>query len=134
MANLVAVEAGALLGASSGQATYTAPTTPIKVALVTVTGTATAAGTEVTNSGGSTYSRQTITFAAPNTTSSPATIASNVSLTYTNMPAATITGVDEYDSAGTPVRRWFGALQSSKTTNSGDTLTIASGAYTKTLG
>ena len=131
MANLVAVEAGAILAASSGQAAYTAPTTPVKVALTSTVGTATAAGTEV--SGGS-YARQTITFAAPVTSASPATIASNVALTYSNMPAVTVTGVDEYDSASTPVRRWTGALSANKTTNAGDTLTIASGSYTKSLG
>jgi hypothetical protein len=126
MANLVTVEANALLGASSGQAAYTNPTSPIRVALVTVTGTATAAGTEV--SGGS-YSRQTITFAAP----SGGSISSNVALTYSNMPACTVTGVDEWDSAGTPLRRWFGNLSASKTVNAGDTFSIASGSYTKTL-
>jgi len=126
MANLVTVEANALLGASSGQAAYTNPTAPIKVALVTATGTATAAGTEVT---GGSYARQTITFAAP----AGGSISSNVALTYTNMPACTVTGVDEYDSAGTPVRRWFGALSASKTVNAGDTFSIASGSYTKTL-
>jgi len=126
MANLVTVEANGLLNATSGQAAYTAPTTPIKVALVTATGTATAAGTEV--SGGS-YARQTITFAA----ASAGSISSNVALTYTNMPACTVTGVDEWDSAGTPIRRWFGALSASKTVNAGDTFSIASGSYTKTL-
>lgn len=131
MANLVAVEAGALLAASCAQTAYTAPTTPIKVALVSATGSATAAGTEIT---GGSYARQTVTFAAAVTTASPATIASNVALTYSNMPAVTVTGVDEYDSAATPVRRWFGALSASKTTNAGDTLTIASGSYTKNLG
>jgi hypothetical protein len=126
MANLVTVEANALLGGSSGQAAYAAPATPIKVALVTATGTATAAGTEVT---GGSYARQTITFAA----ASGGSISSNVALTYTNMPACTVTGVDEYDSAATPVRRWFGALSASKTVNAGDTFSIASGSYTKTL-
>jgi hypothetical protein len=126
MANLVTVEANAMLGASSGQAAYVAPVAPIKVALVTATGTATAAGTEVT---GGSYARQTITFAA----ASGGSISSNVALTYTNMPACTVTGVDEYDSAGTPVRRWFGALSASKTVNAGDTFSIASGSYTKTL-
>lgn len=129
MANLVTVEANAILAASSGQAAYTAPTAPIKVALVTTTGTATAAGTEVVNAGGSTYARQTITFAAP----SGGSISSNVALTYATMPACTVTGVDEYDSAGTPVRRWFGNLSASKTVNQGDTFSIASGSYTKTL-
>ena len=126
MANLVTVEANAILEASSGKTSYPNPTTPIKVALVTATGSASAAGTEVT---GGSYARQTVTFAA----ASAGAIASNVALTYTNMPAATVTGVDEFDSAGTPVRRWFGALTASKTTNAGDTLTIASGSYSKTL-
>lgn len=126
MANLVTTEANAILNASSGQASYTNPTTPIKVALVTATGTAAAPGTEVT---GGSYSRQTITFAA----ASGGSISSNVALTYTNMPATTITGVDEYDSAATPVRRWFGNLSASKTVNAGDTFSIASGSYSKNL-
>src|SRR5215469_3516601 len=126
MANLVTVEANGILNASSGQATYTNPTTPIKVALVTATGTATTAGTEVT---GGSYARQTITFAA----ASGGSISSNVALTYTKMPACTVTGVDEWDSAGTPIRRWFGNLSASKTVNAGDTFSIASGSYTKTL-
>ena len=126
MANLVTVEANALLAASSGQAAYPAVTSPVKVALATATGTASAAGTEV--SGGS-YARQTITFAA----ATGGSISSNVALTYTNMPACTVTGVDEYDSAGTPIRRWFGNLSASKTVNAGDTFSIASGSYTKTL-
>lgn len=129
MSNLVQAEAHAILEASSGKTTYTNPTTPIKIRLTTTSPTATAAGTEVTNSGGSTYSSQTITFASAASNA----IASNVALTYNNMPAATIVGVDEYDSAGTPIRRWFGNLTSSKTTNLGDTLTIGSGSYTKNL-
>lgn len=127
MANVVQVEANALLAASSGQAAYTAPTAPVKVALDTVNGTTTAAGTEVT---GGSYARQSITYAAP----SGESIASNAALTYTSMPACTVTGVDEFDSAGTPVRRWTGALTASKTVNAGDTFTIASGSYSKTLG
>jgi hypothetical protein len=129
MANLVTVEANAILEASSGKTSYPNPTGPIKVALDTATGTASAAGTEVT---GGSYARQTITFAA----AAAGAIASNVALTYTNMPAeggSGVTGVDEFDSTGTPIRRWFGALTASKTTNAGDTFTIASGSYTKTL-
>lgn len=126
MSNVVTVEANAILEASSGKTAYPNPTSPVKVALVTATGSASAAGTEVT---GGSYARQTITFAA----ASAGSIASNVAQTYTNMPAATVTGVDEYDSAATPIRRWFGNLSTPKTTNAGDTLTIASGSYTKTL-
>ncbi len=126
MANLVQVEADAILNASSGTAAYTAPTTPIKVALVTALGTATAAGTEVT---GGSYARQTLTMAA----AAAGSASSNAALTYTGMPACTVVGVDEYDSAATPVRRWFGSLTASKTVNAGDTLSIAIGQYTKTL-
>jgi hypothetical protein len=126
MANLVSVEANAILGASSGQANYVNPTLPIKVALVTATGTATAPGTEVTGGG---YARQNITFAP----AAGQVISSNVALTYTNMPACTVTGVDEYDSAATPIRRWFGNLSAPKTVNAGDTFSIASGSYSKTL-
>lgn len=130
MGNIVQAEANAVLAGSSGQAAYTNPTTPIKVALVTVIGTATAPGTKVT---GGSYADQTATFAAP----SAGSIATNVALTYTNMPAESgggVVGVDEYDSAGTPVRRWFAPFTVAKTTNAGDTFTVASGAYSKTLG
>lgn len=127
MSNLVTAEANALLEASSAKTAYTNPTTPIKIALTTTTPTASAAGTEVT---GGSYARQTQTYAA----ASAGSIASNVALTYAGMPVATVVGVDEYDSAGTPVRRWFGTLTTPKTTNAGDTLTIGSGSYTKTLG
>lgn len=126
MANLVTVEANALLAASSGQTPYPPVTTPVMVALVTATGSASAPGTEVT---GGSYARQPITFAAP----AGGAISSNVALTYTNMPACTVTGVDEYSSAATPIRRWFGNLSAPKTCNAGDTFSIASGSYTKTL-
>jgi hypothetical protein len=130
-ANIVRVEAAAILNATFAEAAYTDPTTPIKVAMDSAVGSDTAAGTEI--SGGS-YARQTLTMAAASTGSYPTSIASNVALTYTNMPAVTVTSVDIFDSAGTPIRRWFGALTSSKTTNAGDTLTIASGSLTATLG
>ena len=126
MAALVTVEADALLDATSGEAAYTAPTTPIKVALDTAVGSATAAGTEV--AGGS-YARQTATFSA----AASGSITTSAALTYTGMPACTVTAVDEWDSAGTPVRRWWGLLTASKTVNAGDTFSIAAGSYTKAL-
>jgi hypothetical protein len=123
MVALVTVEANAILNASVAGVAYTAPTTPVKIALITTAtpSTATAAGSEV--SGGS-YARQSGAFAAP----SGAAIATNAALTYTNMPAVTsVAGIEHWDSAGTPVRRWFGLLTASKITNSGDTFSIASG-------
>jgi hypothetical protein len=130
MANLTTTEANNILEASSGKTVFTAVSGGVgtqKVALETSTGTAAAAGTEVTGGAGP-YARQTITFAA----ASAGAIASNLLLTYSGMPACTVTYVSEYDANGT-TRRWFGALTASKTVNAGDTFTIASGSYTKTL-
>jgi hypothetical protein len=124
--NIVQAEASRLLDASLGTATFTAPTGPMKLALASTTGTNTTAGTEI--SGGS-YGRATITFAA----ASAGSAATNAVITYSNMPAVTVTGVDIYDSNGTPRRAWWGALTASKTTASGDSLSFASGAITATI-
>lgn len=126
MANLVAAEADRMLNASLNGTTYTLPTTPMKLALNTAVGTATAAGTEVT---GGSYARQTIAFG----TSAGSGIANTGAVTYTSMPAATVTSVDIFDSNGTPRRCWFGNLAASKTTASGDTLSFAIGAVTIAL-
>ncbi len=115
--NLVAAEANRLLDASFAVASYTAPTGPMKLALATVTGTPTTAGTEVT---GGSYARQTITMGS----ASGASCSNTNSISFTAMPAATVTGIDIYDSAGTPRRAWVGALTSSKTVGSGDTLSF----------
>lgn len=122
---LVQSVAAALANASMGGTAFSAPSTPMKVALTTSVGSVTAAGTEV--SGGS-YARQSLSIstqvgAAPGSNSAP--------LTYTNMPALGspgVQGVDVYDSAGT--RHWTGALAVAKTTNAGDGFTIATGALT----
>jgi hypothetical protein len=105
---------------------YKPPFGPIKVALNTAVGSASAAGTECV---GGSYARQAVYFSVAAANAN----ASNVALTYTSMPVATITSVDEFDTAGTPIRRWWGNLTASKTTNSGDTFSIASGSYSKTL-
>jgi hypothetical protein len=113
--------------------TATAPTAltmPAKVQLTTTIGTATALGTVV--SGGS-YTDQTIA-AAGWTASSGASAASNSgALTYSGMPAIGspgVQGVNLIDSTGTPVNLASGALSAAKTTNSGDTVTIAAAALT----
>jgi hypothetical protein len=105
---------------------YKLPIGPIKVALNTAVGSASAAGTET--AGGS-YARQPLYMSV----AAAESITSNTALTYTNMPAATITSIDEFDSAGTPIRRWWGNLSASKTTNAGDTFSIASSSYSKSL-
>ena len=104
----------------------TAPTTPIKVALVTANGSDTAAGTEVTGGG---YARQTLTVPA----SVGGATSNSADLVWTNMPAATVVGVEVWDSAGTPVRLWYGALTASRTVAAGDELRLTAGALTFAL-
>lgn len=100
--------------------TSTAPTAPLKVALVTANGTDTAAGTEVT---GGTYARQTLTVGA----ASAGATSNSADLVFAGMPAATVVGVEIWDSAGTPVRLWYAALADSRTVAAGDDLRILAG-------
>ena len=120
-----------LLDGSLATAAFVASTAPIRCRLMTANGTATANGTELATSGGYTSGTgaPSITFAA----ASAGSAASNTAVSVTSMPAATVVGVELWDSAGTPVRKWWGALTASKTTNAGDTLTIISGALTCAL-
>jgi hypothetical protein len=120
-------EAARLLDASNGTTTFTAPTTPMKIAVNTAVGSATAAGTEAT---GGSYARQSVTWTSAS--GNPATSSNSNAQTYTNMPAGTMTSVDEFDSNGTPRRSWWGTLTANKTTNVGDTLSFAIGALVKT--
>lgn len=126
MTNIVQVEQNNLLNGWLGISTYTAVTGAMKVALVTATGSATAAGTEVV---GGSYARQTVVFSAP----VAGATSNNATINFTSMPATTVTGIDIYDSAGSPVRRAFGALAASKTTSAGDTLSFAAGAIQASL-
>lgn len=134
-------EAIKLLGAKWGKVAYSAPTTPILCRLMSSNGTSTSNGTVVANAGGSTYTAQDVSAATPATTSAAvaeatsggARVTSNAAITFTNMPALTVVGVELWDSAGTPRRTTFGALTVSKTTALGDSLTISSGSLTDTL-
>jgi hypothetical protein len=124
MAVLDTAEANRLLEAIVGRTAYTATVGPLKMRLTTVTGTDAAAGTEVT---GGSY----IAGGQPVTTWNAAAsraITNSTALSYTGMPASTVTGVDFYDQAGTPVRKLYGNLGASKTVAAGDTLSFASGA------
>lgn len=114
-----------LLDALVGTASYTV-TTPIQLALMTANGSDSAAGTEVT---GGSYARQTIAFGS----ASGGQIANNAVINFTGMPAATVVGIEIYDSAGTPKRLAYGALTANKTTASGDTLQFASSSITLSL-
>lgn len=118
MAGMTQARAAAVLDSEIGSS----PT----VALLTTTGTATAAGTEVT---GGSYSRQTATMASA-TTATPSVKANSAAVNYTNMPAVTVTGVDVYNGA---TRCFWGGLTTSRTTLAGDTLTFAISALSATL-
>src|SRR4051812_33642645 len=103
--------------------TATRPTaTTLKLRLMTANGSDSAAGTELGTSGGYTAGGATVVFG---TAASGGSIATTADVTWTNMPATTIVGVEIWDTAGTPVRLAYGALSANKTTNSGDTFTIA---------
>lgn len=104
----------------------TAPTTPLKVALVTANGSDTAAGTEV--AGGS-YARKNLTVAA----AVNGATSNSADLVWTGMPAATVVGVEVWDNAGTPVRLWYGPLAASRTVASGDELRIPAASLTFSL-
>lgn len=122
-----------LTDASLGTAAFVATTTPLKARLMSANGSGSTNGTEVANSGGSTYASQTATFAATNTSF---TAVSNAALTFAGMPAVAspgVQGIELWDSAGTPKRKWWGPLAASVITNLGDTVSIASGSLNVVL-
>ena len=115
-----------IVDASLATAAFTASTAPIRCRLMTANGSGTAAGTELTTGGGYTpgTGAPSVTFNAASTATGQATSSSAV--TVSNMPSATITGVELWDSAGTPIRKWYGALSGgNKVVAAGDTFTIA---------
>lgn len=126
MGALTTVTANLLVDHVNGVTPFTAPTTPLKLKLMTVIGSAASAGTEV--SGGS-YAAASITMGA----SSAGSAANTNAITFTNMPVCTVVAVEIWDSNGTPTRRWWGAVTTSKTYAVGDNATIAIGAITTAL-
>lgn len=137
MGNIVTVEANALLSSSVKGTAYTAATTPINLALITDTPpdpTATTAGVEVTNTGGSTYARQSTSGTFWGTASGGTITNSAGTVSFTGMPACTIKSIELWDSTvSTPIRRWFGALTLPKVVNAGDTVTFATSSISITL-
>lgn len=106
MTALVQTQAAALLKASLGVASLTAFSGSAKIRLTTTTPTATTAGTELTGSGYTTGG-STIVF---NTTSTNSTTGPTSTISWTNSSGSTwsIVGLEIWDSAGTPVRWWYG--------------------------
>lgn len=110
-------------------------TGPVKVRLMTANGTDNAAGTELATSGGYTAGGSAITMGAStnNGASNGSQVTTTASVSWSNMPAATIVGIEVWDASATPQRLAYGALSASKTTNSGDTFTLTAGQVTLTL-
>lgn len=106
-------------------------TAPIKVRFMTANGNATTAGTELT-SGGSYVAGTGQSIGANWAATSGGSQATNAIVSQTNMPAATIVGIELWDSNGTPKRTEWGSI-TSKTTVAGDTLSFASGAITSAI-
>lgn len=129
--NLTDVAEARVLNWLTGNTT-TAPVLPLMVRLMTANGSDTAPGTEVVNAGGSAYAPQAGAFSV----ASPGVAPSNTAdIVFTNMPAVGspgVVGVEVWDSAGTPVRWWWGPATAAKTTNLGDPLKILAGALVLT--
>lgn len=123
MSGLTTATWNAVIDDQVGTAARTAPTTPMKLRLYTVVGTATAAGTEATG-----YTAQTITFSA----ASGAATSNSAAITVPITASQTIVALEVWDSAGTPVRKLWGALTTSRAVVSGDSLAFAIGAITFT--
>jgi hypothetical protein len=109
-------------------------TYPILVRLMTANGTATANGTELTTGGSYTAAGTGITTGpgANWAAASAGSQATNAICSQTNMPAATIVGIELWDSTATKIRTEWGSM-TSKTTSAGDTLSFASGAISSAL-
>jgi hypothetical protein len=121
MGALTTVTANLIVDHVNGVAAFTEPTTPLKLKLMTVIGSAASAG--------GSYAAASITMGS----SSAGSAANTNAITFTNMPACTVVAVEIWDSNGTPTRRWWGAVTTSKTYASGDNATIAIGAITTAL-
>lgn len=113
---------GKLLDHVLKNTSYTSPAT-IYLALFTSNPTDANTGTEVT---GGSYARQTITFAA----ASNGTSATNANVSFSAMPATTVTYWGIYDASTAGNLLYYGQFDSPVTTSSGDTVTVSSGTLT----
>lgn len=126
MSGLTNATAAAYIDDSFGTTARTAPTTPMKLSPETVAGTTSAAGTEL----GST-TRPTVTMGAA--TGTPPVASNSATCTVVAGAGGTVVAQAIYDSAGTPVRKWWGPLASSRTVVTGDSLAYAVAAITASI-
>lgn len=111
--------------------TTTAPTMPYMVRLMTANGSDSAAGTEVANSGGSTYAPQSAAW--PAAVGNGAPLGQSADVVFANMPTCTVVGVEIWDSAGSPFRWWWGAAVAPVPVSLGTTLRILAGQLTLSM-
>lgn len=129
MTALVTTQAAALLKASLGVATLTAFSGSAKIRLTTNAPSAATAGTELSGSG-YTAGGTAVSF---NTTSTNSTTGPTSTISWTNSSGSTwsIVGIEIWDSAGTPVRWWYGTWNGQPiSVANGNTFSVASGAVT----
>jgi len=127
--NLTDVGEARTLNWLTGNST-TAPVLPLVARLMTANGSDSAPGTEVANAGGSSYAPQSAPFGAA-TAGNPAL--NSADIVFANMPACTVAGVEIWDSAGTPVRWWWGAINTPTPVNLGQTARFLSGQLALTM-
>ncbi len=100
-----------------------------RLKLIATNGNEATAGTEIATGGGYAAGGPAIAFNAATTdAAAPATFSGrigNAALSITNMPAATVRGIEITDNATTPIRAAWGALTTERTTAAGDTLSFA---------
>lgn len=124
MANIDQAMVSKILNSTTSATAFTTPTAPFKVRLDSTASTATTPGTELPNGGGYVTGGQTSTapFATTSSAGSAVTIPATAALSWPNSSGSswTIQSLDLFDSAGTPLRYWFGNFN-------GAPLTIANG-------
>lgn len=103
---------------------YTSPTT-VYAALMTATPTDTGGGTEVT---GGSYARQAVTFGTPTLGS----VSNSLAITFSALPAATITHIAVYDALTAGNLLYYGPLSSSIIATAGADVVFGVGDFTIT--
>lgn len=98
-----------VLAGLAGQSAFVASTAPLKIRLMVSTPTAAVPGTELSGAG-YTAGGLTLAFAAPATTADGALMLSTGTPSWTNGGGAAwvLYGFELWDSAGTPIRKWYG--------------------------
>lgn len=115
-----------IIDAIHGTTPFPAVTTPMLLRLLTANGTEAAAGTQVT---GGTYTPQPITMAP----AAAGTTSNTTLIRFDGMPAATVVGVEVWDSSATARRIWYAPLTTPVTLTAGQPFEFPAGSLTFSL-